>query len=233
MEKFIEHTGLVAPLDRVNVDTDQIIPKQFLKRIERTGFGEFAFYDWRYLEDGVPNPDFILNNPKFLGASILVAGPNFGSGSSREHAPWALSEYGFKVIISSSFADIFRNNCMQNGIVTVVLPTEEIDVIMTNALRVPGYKMTVNLENQILKDKLGFSSKFDFDPFRKGKKRMILHSKITFVDRKYALIGSANISRNALIHNYEIMLKIKGKSVSRIDDMLRELSHAIKHGEDY
>ncbi|MAU23925.1 MAG: 3-isopropylmalate dehydratase small subunit [Chloroflexi bacterium] len=167
MEKFIEHTGLVAPLDRVNVDTDQIIPKQFLKRIERTGFGEFAFYDWRYLEDGVPNPDFILNNPKFSGASILVAGPNFGSGSSREHAPWALSEYGFKVIISSSFADIFRNNCMQNGIVTVVLPTEEIDVIMTNALRVPGYKMTVNLENQILKDKLGFSSKFDFDPFRK------------------------------------------------------------------
>jgi len=167
MEKFIEHTGLVAPLDRVNVDTDQIIPKQFLKRIERTGFGEFAFYDWRYLEDGVPNPDFILNNPKFSGASILVAGPNFGSGSSREHAPWALSEYGFKVIISSSFADIFRNNCMQNGIVTVVLPTEEIDVIMTNALRVQGYKMTVNLENQILKDKLGFSSKFDFDPFRK------------------------------------------------------------------
>ena len=167
MEKFIEHTGLVAPLDRVNVDTDQIIPKQFLKRIERTGFGEFAFYDWRYLEDGVPNPDFILNNPKFSGASILVAGPNFGSGSSREHAPWALSEYGFKVIISSSFADIFRNNCMQNGIVTVVLPTEEIDVIMTNALRAPGYKMTVNLENQILKDKLGFSSKFDFDPFRK------------------------------------------------------------------
>ncbi|MFL2654042.1 MAG: 3-isopropylmalate dehydratase small subunit [Dehalococcoidia bacterium] len=167
MEKFIEHTGLVAPLDRVNVDTDQIIPKQFLKRIERTGFGEFAFYDWRYLEDGVPNPDFILNNPKFSGASILVAGPNFGSGSSREHAPWALSEYGFKVIISSSFADIFRNNCMQNGIVTVVLSTEEIDVIMTNALRVPGYKMTVNLENQILKDKLGFSSKFDFDPFRK------------------------------------------------------------------
>ena len=108
-----------------------------------------------------------VNNPKFSGASILVAGPNFGSGSSREHAPWALSEYGFKVIISSSFADIFRNNCMQNGIVTVVLPTEEIDVIMTNALRVQGYKMTVNLENQILKDKLGFSSKFDFDPFRK------------------------------------------------------------------
>ena len=167
MEKFIEHTGLVAPLDRVNVDTDQIIPKQFLKRIERTGFGKFAFYDWRYLEDGVPNPDFILNDSKFIGASILVTGPNFGSGSSREHAPWALSEYGFKVIISSSFADIFRNNCMQNGIVTVVLPTEEIDVIMTNALRVQGYKMTVNLENQILKDKLGFSSKFDFDPFRK------------------------------------------------------------------
>jgi len=167
MEKFIKHTGLVAPLDRVNVDTDQIIPKQFLKRIERTGFGKFAFYDWRYLEDGVPNPDFILNAPKFLGSSILVAGPNFGSGSSREHAPWALSEYGFKVIISTSFADIFRNNCMQNGIITVVLNSDEVDKIMTNAMRISGYKITVDLENQNLSDDTGFSANFDFDPFRK------------------------------------------------------------------
>jgi 3-isopropylmalate/(R)-2-methylmalate dehydratase small subunit len=167
MEKFIEHTGLVAPLDRVNVDTDQIIPKQFLKRIERTGFGKFAFYDWRYLEDGVPNPEFILNNPKFNGASILVTGPNFGSGSSREHAPWALSEYGFKVIISTSFADIFRNNCMQNGIVTVVLSSDEMDKLMTNAMRIPNYKLRVNLETQSLSDNLEFSAEFEFDSFRK------------------------------------------------------------------
>ncbi|MBA46866.1 MAG: 3-isopropylmalate dehydratase small subunit [Dehalococcoidia bacterium] len=167
MEKFIEHTGLVAPLDRVNVDTDQIIPKQFLKRIERTGFGKFAFYDWRYLEDGVPNPEFILNDPKFNGASILVTGPNFGSGSSREHAPWALSEYGFKVIISTSFADIFRNNCMQNGIVTVVLSSKEMDKLMTNAMRIPNYKLSVNLETQSLSDNLDFSAEFEFDPFRK------------------------------------------------------------------
>jgi 3-isopropylmalate/(R)-2-methylmalate dehydratase small subunit len=167
MEKFIKHTGLVAPLDRVNVDTDQIIPKQFLKRIERTGFGKFAFFDWRYLEDGVPNPDFILNSPKFSGASILVTGPNFGSGSSREHAPWALYEYGFKVIISTSFADIFRNNCMQNGIITVVLNTKEVDKIMSNSIRIPNYKLTVNLENQNLEDNIDFSANFDFDPFRK------------------------------------------------------------------
>jgi 3-isopropylmalate/(R)-2-methylmalate dehydratase small subunit len=167
MEKFTEHTGLVAPLDRVNVDTDQIIPKQFLKRIERTGFGKFAFFDWRYLEDGVPNPEFILNSPKYFGASILVAGPNFGSGSSREHAPWALFEYGFKVIVSTSFADIFKNNCMQNGLITVELSTEKIDLIMTNSLKLDKYKLSVNLEKQIIYDDLGFESNFDFDSFRK------------------------------------------------------------------
>tara|TARA_B110000438_G_scaffold291683_1_gene328960 strand:+ start:4097 stop:4687 length:591 start_codon:yes stop_codon:yes gene_type:complete len=167
MEKFTEHTGLVAPLDRVNVDTDQIIPKQFLKRIERTGFGKFAFFDWRYLEDGVPNPEFILNNPKYSGASILVAGPNFGSGSSREHAPWALYEYGFKVIVSTSFADIFKNNCMQNGLITVELSAENIDLIMTNSLKLNEYKLSVNLEKQIIYDDLGFESNFDFDSFRK------------------------------------------------------------------
>ena len=167
MEKFIKHEGIVAPLDRVNVDTDQIIPKQFLKRIERTGFGKFAFYDWRYLEDGVPNPDFILNHPKYRRASILVAGPNFGSGSSREHAPWALYEYGFKVIISTSFADIFRNNCMQNGLITVQLSSNKIDTLMTNSIKLEKYKLAVDLENQKVTDEYGFEEPFDFDQFRK------------------------------------------------------------------
>src|ERR1700746_2740897 len=122
MKPFRKHKGRVVPLDLVNVDTDQIIPKQFLKRIERTGFGEFLFYDWRYLPDGTPNPNFVLNAPRYEGATILVAGKNFGCGSSREHAPWALAEYGFRVIISSSFADIFSNNCFKNGMLTLVLP---------------------------------------------------------------------------------------------------------------
>ena len=129
MEKFTKLTGKVAPLNRVNVDTDQIIPKQFLKRIERTGFGEFAFFDWRYLEDGVPNPEFVLNEPRYADASILVAGRNFGSGSSREHAPWALNEMGFRAIIAPSFADIFRNNCMQNGMAPIALEQSEVDLI--------------------------------------------------------------------------------------------------------
>ena len=169
MEKFVKHEGIVAPLDRVNVDTDQIIPKQFLKRIERTGFGKFAFYDWRYLEDGVPNPDFILNHPKYSKASVLVAGPNFGSGSSREHAPWALSEYGFKVIISTSFADIFRTNCFQNGILTISLNKEKVDYLMgmASSPKYKGYQLEVNLESQIVKDENGFSEEFDIDPFRK------------------------------------------------------------------
>lgn len=166
MEKFVKHEGIVAPLDRVNVDTDQIIPKQFLKRIERTGFGKFAFYDWRYLEDGVPNPDFILNHPKYSKASVLVAGPNFGSGSSREHAPWALSEYGFKVIISTSFADIFRNNCMQNGLLTIVLDDEIVDLIMANSTK-SIYKLTIDLQKQTIKDSEKFSTTFEIDSFRK------------------------------------------------------------------
>ncbi|NLH98679.1 MAG: 3-isopropylmalate dehydratase small subunit, partial [Chthonomonadales bacterium] len=117
MEAFVRHTGLAAPLDRANVDTDQIVPKQFLKRIGRTGFGEVLFYDWRYMPDGTPNPDFVLNRPAYAGASILVAGRNFGCGSSREHAPWAIREFGFRAIIAPSFADIFRNNCLRNGLV--------------------------------------------------------------------------------------------------------------------
>ena len=133
MEPFKKHTGLVAPLDRVNVDTDQIIPKQFLKRIERTGFGEFLFFDWRFLPDGRPNPAFELNTPGYQGASILVAGRNFGCGSSREHAPWALMDFGFKVIIASSLADIFRNNCFQNGLLPLVVEEKAVDQIIAEA----------------------------------------------------------------------------------------------------
>lgn len=168
MEKFITLTGVVAPLNRVNVDTDQIIPKQFLKRIERTGFGEFAFFDWRYLEDGVPNPEFILNEPRYQGAKILVAGRNFGSGSSREHAPWALNEMGFRAIIAPSFADIFRNNCMQNGMVPVVLEEPEVDEIMGKALRRTGYEVTVDLMNLRVTDSDGLSAVFELDPFRRN-----------------------------------------------------------------
>lgn len=168
MEKFTKLTGKVAPLNRVNVDTDQIIPKQFLKRIERTGFGEFAFFDWRYLEDGVPNPEFVLNEPRYADASILVAGRNFGSGSSREHAPWALNEMGFRAIIAPSFADIFRNNCMQNGMAPIVLTQSEVDLIMGKSIQRNGYTITVDLEQQTVSDDDGFQATFDFDQFRRN-----------------------------------------------------------------
>jgi 3-isopropylmalate/(R)-2-methylmalate dehydratase small subunit len=157
----------VAPLDRSNVDTDQIIPKQFLKRVERTGFGEFAFFDWRYLEYPTLNQRFILNEPRYKGATILVAGPNFGSGSSREHAPWALMEYGFRAIIAPSFADIFRSNCFQNGLLPVLLSQEGVNTIMAKALKRTGYRATVDLETQTVSDADGFSETFDIDPFRK------------------------------------------------------------------
>ena len=168
MEKFSKLTGIVAPLDRANVDTDQIIPKQFLKRIERTGFGEFAFFDWRYLEDGVPNPDFILNENRYRGANILVTGRNFGSGSSREHAPWALMEMGFRAIIAPSFADIFRNNCEQNGLLPIILKTSEVDTVMSRALRGSGYSATVDLESQTVTDGQNLNASFEIDPFRKN-----------------------------------------------------------------
>jgi 3-isopropylmalate/(R)-2-methylmalate dehydratase small subunit len=168
LEKFTKLTSIVAPLDRANVDTDQIIPKQFLKRIERTGFGEFAFFDWRYLEDGVLNPDFILNQDRYRKANILVGGRNFGSGSSREHAPWALMEMGFSAIIATSFADIFRNNCMQNGLLPVVLSDSEVDTIMARALRGSGYKVTIDLESQTVTDSQGLNASFEVDPFRKN-----------------------------------------------------------------
>jgi 3-isopropylmalate/(R)-2-methylmalate dehydratase small subunit len=165
MEPLTRLSGIVAALPRVNVDTDQIIPKQFLKRIERTGFGEFAFYDWRYLLDGSPDPEFELNRPGLEGASILVAGRNFGCGSSREHAPWALKEMGFRVLIASSFADIFYNNCIQNGMLPVVLPEEQVQELMRRAQRKPGYKLTVNLENQSLYDSEGLEDHFQIDSF--------------------------------------------------------------------
>ena len=165
MEPFTKLTGIVAPLDRVNVDTDQIIPKQFLKRIERTGFGPFAFFDWRFLPDGSPNPEFELNRPEYQGATILVAGRNFGCGSSREHAPWALNEYGFRTIIAPSFADIFYNNCIQNGMLPVVLPDEQVEELMRRAQERSGYQATVDLVEQRVTDDDGFSASFDIDPF--------------------------------------------------------------------
>jgi 3-isopropylmalate/(R)-2-methylmalate dehydratase small subunit len=167
MDPFVRETGLAVAMDRVNVDTDQIIPKQFLKRIERTGFGEFLFYDWRYLEDGSPNPDFELNKPEAQGATILIANKNFGCGSSREHAPWALQQYGLKVVISSSFADIFYNNCFKNGLLPVALPQEKVDDLLKRAAETPNYKLTVDLEQQVIHDEDDFEAAFKIDPFRR------------------------------------------------------------------
>lgn len=167
MEPLIRHKGLVAPLDKVNVDTDQIIPKQFLKRIERTGFGQFLFYDWRYLDDGSPNPDFTLNEPRYKGASILLTRHNFGCGSSREHAPWALLDYGFKVIIAPSFADIFYNNCFKNGILPVTLDENIVEELFQRTLANEGYTLTVDLEQQVISDEQGWSTTFTTDPFRR------------------------------------------------------------------
>jgi 3-isopropylmalate/(R)-2-methylmalate dehydratase small subunit len=170
MIPFVKVTSVAAPLDRVNVDTDQIIPKQFLKRIERTGFGEFAFFDWRYTEDGALNPAFELNNPAYQGAQILIAGRNFGCGSSREHAPWALGEYGFRTIIAPSFADIFRNNCIQNGMLPVVLPEERVQELMRRARERPGYRLTVDLEEQVVYDEEGsIRESFEIDPFERTR----------------------------------------------------------------
>ena len=165
MQPFTKHTGVVAPLDRVNVDTDQIIPAQFMKRIERTGYGEFAFFDWRYLPDGRPNPDFELNRPGFEGATILVTGRNFGCGSSREHAVWALRGYGFRAIIAPSFADIFYNNCIQNGILPVALAEERVQALMRKAQDRPGYELTVDLQQQAISEADGIRETFSVDPF--------------------------------------------------------------------
>src|SRR5207247_1087506 len=148
MQPFRVHTGKVALLDRANVDTDQIVPKQFLKRIERTGYGQFLFYDWRYTGKGRPDPAFVLNDPKYAGASILVTGRNFGCGSSREHAPWALLDYGFRAIIAPSYADIFYNNCLKNGLLPIVLSMHEVDRLFHETAAFPGFKLTIDLEQQ-------------------------------------------------------------------------------------
>lgn len=168
MQAFTKLTGLAAPLDRVNADTDQIIPKQFLKRIERTGFGQFLFFDWRYLDDGkTPNPEFELNQPRYQGATILITGKNFGCGSSREHAPWALDDYGFRAIIAPSYADIFYNNCFKNGMLPITLSEETVTMLLERAKTASGYQMTVDLETQTVSDGQGFSERFDVDPFRR------------------------------------------------------------------
>jgi 3-isopropylmalate/(R)-2-methylmalate dehydratase small subunit len=165
MKPFRVHRGLVAPLDRVNVDTDQIIPKQFLKRIERTGFGQFLFYDWRFSADGKKNSDFVLDEPRYAGASILVAGKNFGCGSSREHAVWALADFGFRAVISSSFADIFANNSTKNGFLTVRLKDDEAAELMRRAHEIDGYQLTIDLERCEVRDDRGFSAQFPIDEF--------------------------------------------------------------------
>ena len=167
MQSFRKHTGLVAPLDRANVDTDQIIPKQFLKSIERTGFGEFLFFDWRYRPDGGPEASFVLNQRRYQGASILIAGKNFGCGSSREHAPWALREFGFRVIIAPSFADIFANNCFKNGMLPIALSEGEVARISGRAQYAEGYTLTVDLEHQEITDDAGLSIDFSIGEFQR------------------------------------------------------------------
>lgn len=165
MQPFRKHKGKVAPLYRANIDTDQIIPKQFLKKIEKTGFGEFLFNDWRRSAQGKPDESFVLNQPQYAGASILVAAKNFGCGSSREHAVWALADYGFRVVIAPSFADIFANNCVKNGVLTVVLKEHEAEEIARRAEKVPDYQLTVDLEGCTVRDDQEFAATFPIDEF--------------------------------------------------------------------
>lgn len=176
MEKFTVHKGLVAPMDRENVDTDAIIPKQFLKSIRKTGFGPNLFDEWRYLDPGEPgqdpatrkpNPGFVLNQPRYQGASILLARKNFGCGSSREHAPWALQQYGFRALIAPSFADIFFNNCFKNGVLPIVLPESQVAKLFDEAAAFPGYQLTIDLERQVIVKPQGEELAFDVQPFRK------------------------------------------------------------------
>jgi 3-isopropylmalate/(R)-2-methylmalate dehydratase small subunit len=201
MIPFTVHTGITAAIPRVNVDTDQIIPKQFLKRVERTGFGPALFFDWRYGPDGTPNPSFELNAPKAAGATILLAGPNFGCGSSREHAPWALGEYGFRAILSTSFADIFAANCGQNGIVTVRLTAGEMTELFRryDASTAP-YKLTVDLERCRVTDAAGFEAGFSVDAYRRGMllkgldeigKTLLEEDRIVAYERQRAAMATA------------------------------------------
>lgn len=167
MEAFIKHTGIVGPVDRVNVDTDAIIPKQFLKRIERTGFGQFLFYEWRFDTEGNVNPEFELNKPRYKGASIMISRVNFGCGSSREHAPWAILDYGFRCVIAPSFADIFYNNCFKNGILPITLSEEQVEDLFQRAAKHEGYQLTVDLENKTITDEYDLNISFDLDEHRR------------------------------------------------------------------
>lgn len=167
MTPFIKHTGLVAPLDRVNVDTDQMVPKQFLKWVTRDGYGRVLFYDWRYLEGERPNPDFVLNQPRYQSASVLLARANFGCGSSREHAPWAILQSGFRALIAPSFADIFYNNCFKNGLLPVTLSGADVDALFRRTQNNAGYRLTIDLENQTVMDDSGLKFSFTIDPFRR------------------------------------------------------------------
>jgi 3-isopropylmalate/(R)-2-methylmalate dehydratase small subunit len=176
MKKFTLHKGLVAPMDRENVDTDAIIPKQFLKSIKKTGFGPNLFDEWRYLDHGEPgvpessrkiNPDFVLNQPRYNSASILLARKNFGCGSSREHAPWAIDQYGFRAVIAPSFADIFFNNCFKNGLLPIVLPEATVDMLFNETFAFPGYELTIDLERQVIVRPQGEEIAFDVQAFRK------------------------------------------------------------------
>jgi 3-isopropylmalate/(R)-2-methylmalate dehydratase small subunit len=167
MRAFTKHTGLVAPMDRVNVDTDQMVPKQFLKLLTREGYGRVLFYDWRYLPGEKPNPEFVLNAPRYRGASVLIARANFGCGSSREHAPWAIADYGFRAIVAPSYADIFYNNCFKNGILPVTLSAAEVDELFQRNAKTPGYQLSVDLEANVVYDDQGFRSAFSVDPFRR------------------------------------------------------------------
>lgn len=167
MDKFTVYTGLAAVLDRANVDTDLMVPKQFLTRIERAGYGKVLFNNIRYLENGEPNPDFVLNQPRYQGAGVLLSRENFGCGSSREHAPWALQDYGFKAVITPQFADIFFGNCAKIGLMLVTLSAEEVDNLIKRVEKSPGYEITVDLPNQKVTGSDGFNTSFEIDPFRK------------------------------------------------------------------
>jgi len=168
MKAFVKHRGLVVPMDQSDIDTDQLVPKQFLKRIERSGFGKFLFFDWRYLDDGSDNPDFVLNKPEYRQATILLARRNFGCGSSREHAPWAIDDYGFRVILASSFADIFYNNSFKNGYLPIRLSEEQIEEFFKRESQYKPYELTVDLENCLITDDHGLKVTFELDPFRRN-----------------------------------------------------------------
>jgi 3-isopropylmalate/(R)-2-methylmalate dehydratase small subunit len=199
MEPFRAHTGLVAPLDRANVDTDQIIPKQFLKRIEKTGFGEFVFFDWRRNSLGEKDPSFVLNQPRYQHATILVASKNFGCGSSREHAVWALVDFGFRAVIAPSFADIFANNSVKNGFLNVSLPEEKVNELLRRTAEIDNYELTVDLQNCEVRDQRGFQCRFSIDEFVRhclleGLDEIGLtlqhESEISAYEAKHALPGS-------------------------------------------